>query len=69
MKLLEASSIGVMKLKNKIIMAPMGAELGSFDVRTNAYYVARAKGGAGMLMCTVIGTEEIEGHSPASVLD
>lgn len=69
MKLLEASTIGNMKLKNKIIMAPMGAELGNFDVRTNAYYVARAKGGASMLMCTVVATEEIEGHSPAAVLN
>lgn len=69
MKLLEESAIGTLKLKNKIIMAPMGAELGNFDERTNAYYVARAKGGASMLMCTVIATEEIEGHSPASVLD
>ncbi|WP_054955264.1 NAD(P)/FAD-dependent oxidoreductase [Paenibacillus dakarensis] len=69
MRLLEESSIGAMKLKNRIIMAPMGAELGDFDVRTNAYYAARAKGGVAMLMCTVVATEEIEGPSPASKLD
>lgn len=69
MRLLEESSIGAMRLKNRIIMAPMGAELGDFDVRTNAYYVARAKGGVAMLMCTVVATEEIEGPSPASKLD
>ena len=69
MKLLEAASIGTMSLKNRIIMAPMGAELGSFDVRTNAYYAARAKGGAAMLMCTVVSTEELEGSSPASLLN
>lgn len=69
MRLLEGASIGKLKLKNRIIMAPMGAELGSFDVRTNAYYLARAKGGAAMLMCTVLATEELEGPSPASVLD
>lgn len=55
-RLLEESSIGAMRLKNRIIMAPMGAELGDFDVRTNAYYVARAKGGVAMLMCTVVAT-------------
>lgn len=69
MKLLQEYSIGSLKLKNRIVMAPMGADLGSFDVRTNAYYVARAKGGAAMIMCTVLSTEELEGPSPASVLD
>lgn len=45
--------IGSMELKNRIIMAPMGSnfanEDGSCGERIQAFYEARAKGGAGML--------------------
>ena len=52
-KLFQHGQIGSMQLKNRIIMAPMGnvADLdGGFSQRQIDYYVARAKGGAGLIM-------------------
>ena len=46
-------SIGSMKLKNRIVMAPMGnlADVdGGFSKRQIDYYAERAKGGAGMIV-------------------
>lgn len=48
MKLFEPGNIGVMKLKNRIIMAPMGV-LGNWTERAREYYVARARGGVGLI--------------------
>ena len=51
--LLQAGNIGSLKLKNRIVMAPMGSNFaetdGSCGERIQAYYEARAAGGAGML--------------------
>lgn len=69
MKLLQPVQIGNLELKNRIVMVAMGPELGNFDDKTVEYYVRRAKGGAAMLLTNVIATEEIEGHSPSSVLN
>lgn len=69
MKLLQPVQIGNLELKNRIIMVAMGPELGNFDDKTVEYYVRRAEGGAAMLLTNVIATEEIEGHSPSSVLN
>jgi 2,4-dienoyl-CoA reductase-like NADH-dependent reductase (Old Yellow Enzyme family) len=54
MKLLEPGRIGKMELKNRIIMAPMGAHGlhdpdGDWGERMRAYYEARAGGGTGMI--------------------
>lgn len=68
MKVLEPIKIGNLELKNRFVMVAMGPELGNFDSRTVEYYLARAKGGASMIMTTVIATEAIDGHSPASTL-
>ena len=68
MKVLEPIKIGNLELKNRFVMVAMGPELGNFDSRTQNYYIARAKGGASMIMTTVIATEAIDGHSPASTL-
>lgn len=68
MKVLEPIKIGNLELKNRFVMVPMGAELGNFDPRTVEYYLSRAKGGASMVMTTVIATEAIDGHTPASTL-
>ena len=68
MKVLEPIKIGNLELKNRFVMVPMGAELGNFDPRTVDYYITRAKGGASMVMTTVIATEAIDGHTPASTL-
>lgn len=69
MKLLQPVQIGNLELKNRIVMVAMGPELGNFDDKTVEYYVRRAEGGAAMLLTNVIATEEIEGHSPSSVLN
>lgn len=47
MLMLEKGKIGNLELKNRIIFAPMGNHMDGDD--SIAYYVARAKGGVGML--------------------
>ena len=55
--LLEPGRIGSMTLRNRIVMAPMGSNFaeadGSCGERIQAYYEARAKGGAGLLIMGV----------------
>ena len=51
--LLQPGRIGGLELRNRIVMAPMGSnfaeEDGTCGERIQAYYEARAKGGAGLL--------------------
>jgi 2,4-dienoyl-CoA reductase-like NADH-dependent reductase (Old Yellow Enzyme family)/NADPH-dependent 2,4-dienoyl-CoA reductase/sulfur reductase-like enzyme len=51
--LLQPGRIGQMELRNRIVMAPMGSNFAEADgfcgERIQAYYEARAKGGAGLL--------------------
>jgi len=69
MKLFEPSRIGRLSLKNRIVMAPMGigglAEPdGRISQRAIDYYVARAKGGAGLIITSAaLVSREIE-YSP-----
>ncbi len=54
MKLFEPGTIGTMNLKNRIVMAPMGlgamAEAdGNWAERVREFYVARARGGTGLI--------------------
>lgn len=55
--LLSSGHIGGLALRNRIIMTPMGSNLSDADghcgERIQAYYEARAKGGAGMLIVGV----------------
>ena len=58
--LLQPGRIGTLELRNRIIMAPMGSNFAETDgtcgERIQAYYEARAKGGAGLLtmgVCSV----------------
>ncbi len=55
--LLSSGHIGALELRNRIIMTPMGTNLSEADghcgERIQAYYEARAKGGAGMLIVGV----------------
>ena len=55
--LLSPGSIGGLQLRNRIIMTPMGTNLSQADghcgERIQAYYEARARGGAGMLIVGV----------------
>ena len=53
-KLFAAGKIGMMQLRNRVVMAPMvvqlGAESGAVTQRTVDYYARRAKGGAGLVI-------------------
>ena len=55
--LLSSGKIGQLELRNRIVMAPMGSNLseanGHCGERIQAYYEARAQGGAGMLIVGV----------------
>lgn len=68
MKILEEFKIGDLNLKNRIIMAPMGPELGDFDERTNNYYIRRAEGGASMVVINVLATKDFDGPGPSALL-
>ena len=52
--LLSPACIGPLTLKNRIVMTPMGVNLGEGDgtigPRSQAYYLERARGGAGLLI-------------------
>ena len=56
-KLLEPGRIGSLVLRNRILMAPMGSNLGELDgtagPRLCRYYEERARGGAGLLLVGV----------------
>jgi 2-enoate reductase len=54
MKLLEPGRIGTLEIKNRIVMAAMGVRGlcepdGAWGERFRAYYVARARGGVGLI--------------------
>lgn len=55
--LLQTGRIGALELRNRIILAPMGSNFAEADghcgERIQAYYEARAKGGAGLLIMGV----------------
>jgi len=57
--LFQSGRIGTLELRNRIVMAPMGSNFaesdGSCGERIQAYYEARAKGGAGLLIMGVVG--------------
>lgn len=53
MKLFEPMHIGKMKVKNRIVMAPMGTQNdgdGGYSDRTARYFEERAKGGTGLII-------------------
>jgi 2-enoate reductase len=76
MKLFEPGKIGKVCVKNKIVMSPMGVgglidPSGKFTQRAVDYYVARAKGGVGLLisgMTRVEMTLEEQRESPFTPL-
>lgn len=60
--LFQAQMIGNVRLKNRIAMAPMGVEYmtepdGTLNRRVVDYYLERARGGVGMLICSVFKVE------------
>lgn len=64
MKLFERREIGKLSIKNRIVMAPMGNGLTELDGRISQraidYYVARAKGGVGLITTSAARTRYIE---------
>ncbi len=61
-KLFEPITIGKVKIKNRISMAPMGAfglcfEDGAYNQRAVDYYVERAKGGTGLIITSITKVE------------
>lgn len=71
-KLFEPCSIGNMKLKNRIIMSPMGTASdtdGGYSNQSRKYYVERAKGGFGLIiLACAIATDQYETR-PNNMLD
>ncbi|MBW1828922.1 MAG: NADH:flavin oxidoreductase, partial [Deltaproteobacteria bacterium] len=61
-------NIGTMELKNRIVMGPMGTNLsnpdGSITQEDIAYYEARARGGAGMIITEMVVFEERGKYQP-----
>ena len=65
MKLFEAGKIGRLSIKNRIVMAAMGVHAlaepdGRLSQRGIDYYVARAKGGSGLIITGAARTRQIE---------
>ena len=65
--LLQPGRIGTLELRNRIALAPMGENFGGLDghatERTQAYYEARARGGAGLI---ILGTTAVSWPSGTS---
>ncbi len=64
-KLFEPGSIGKVQLKNRLVMEPMGCGLANLDGTPTdemiAYYVARAKGGVGLIIPEICRVDEVTG--------
>lgn len=72
MKLFEKNAIGRMKLKNRMIMSPMGTASdpdGGFSEQNRNYYVERAKGGFGLIILECCIASEAYETRPNKVLD
>ncbi len=67
--LMQGADIGKLKLKNRIIMAPMGTVVGNLSPRAVEYFVERAKGGAAMIMCNIAATDVLEDVSHSIFLN
>jgi 2,4-dienoyl-CoA reductase-like NADH-dependent reductase (Old Yellow Enzyme family)/thioredoxin reductase len=67
-RLFSTYNIGAMELKNRIIMGPMGTNLsnpdGSVAGEEIAYYEARARGGAGMIITEMVVIDERGKYQP-----
>ena len=67
-KLFSSYNIGTMALKNRIVMGPMGTNLsnpdGTIAREEIAYYEARARGGAGMIITEMVVFDERGKYQP-----
>ncbi len=62
------ASIGKLRLKNRMILAPMGPHFDDINRTTVEYFVRRAEGGAGMIMVNMMVTGHFEDTSASLVL-
>lgn len=69
MILTQPGKIGEMTLKNRMIMAPMGAALDAYGPRSSAYYLDRARGGAALILCNTQVSQAVEGVGPSAILN
>lgn len=74
MKLFNEGRIGTLSLKNRVVMAPMGIDYidsdYGFSEKAIDYYVARAKGGTGLIITgATLVSEEFESPQSAFLLD
>lgn len=69
MLMLQPGKIGTLTLKNKICMAPMGVTIGNLTERGVAYFIERAKGGVGMILCNIAATDRFEDTSHSIFLN
>lgn len=64
-KLFEAGNIGKVKLKNRLVMSPMGCGLANLDGTPSkemiAFYEARAIGGAGLIIPEITRVNDVHG--------
>ena len=64
-KLFEAGNIGKVKLKNRLVMSPMGCGLANLDGTPSkemiAFYEARAIGGAGLIIPEITRINDVHG--------
>nr|WP_305136018.1 FAD-dependent oxidoreductase [uncultured Schaedlerella sp.] len=64
----QEGTIGKLKLKNRLIMAPMGIHNGDYTQDTVEFYKARIEGGASMIMCNTMVTGAFEDTSASMLL-
>lgn len=74
MKLFESGKIGSLKLQNRVVMAPMGIDYidedFGFSEKAINYYVARAKGGTGLIITgATLVSDEFENPQSSFLLD
>jgi 2,4-dienoyl-CoA reductase-like NADH-dependent reductase (Old Yellow Enzyme family)/thioredoxin reductase len=70
-KLFEPAAIGTMKLKNRIVMSPMGTNMadgGHVNRKILDHYEARARGGVGLIIVEVTGVDSPAGKNTANML-
>lgn len=57
--------IGKLELKNRLIYAPMGSHIDNLGSCSYAYFMERARGGAGMVMIPIFIKEYVETSAPS----
>ena len=69
LNLMSPGEIGSLKLKNRIVMAPMGPHFGDIDRKAVEYFSARARGGAAMILVNMTVTDYFEDTSASLVIN